>query len=202
MRRSLLKALTAVSVAAAAAAVSTPASAANGDFIGGCDVSITTPDAIACQGYYTGNILSESDAALQQTAIAALPGSFTWDGDWAGLVADGNVIGSLTNTNQINFGETLFGETIIGAHFGNIEDNLGNSGNVSVFWLFDFGTTGADYVVLDHTRGFSNAALYTTGTGGGVPEPATWAMMLFGFAGAGVALRRSRRNTGKLLQLA
>jgi hypothetical protein len=73
---------------------------------------------------------------------------------------------------------------------------------VSVFWLFDFGTTGANYVVLDHIRGFSNAALYTTGTGGGVPEPATWAMMLFGFAGAGVALRRSRRNTGKLLQLA
>lgn len=33
-----------------------------------------------------------------------------------------------------------------------------------------------------------------------VPEPATWAMMLIGFAGAGVALRRKRRNA--LLQLA
>jgi PEP-CTERM motif len=202
MRRSLLKALAAVSVAAAPVGVSTPAMAANGDYLGGCDVTITTPDATACQGYYSGSILngSSTDVALQQAAIAALPGSFTWDGDWAGLVADGNVILSLTNTNQINFGETLFGETIIGAHFGNIEDNLGNSGNVSVFWLFDFGTEGADYVVLDNIRGFSNAALYTTGSG--VPEPATWAMMLVGFAGAGMALRRSRRSTGKLLQLA
>ena len=31
--------------------------------------------------------------------------------------------------------------------------------------------------------------------GGGVPEPATWAMMIFGFAGIGAALRR-RRATG------
>ena len=29
-----------------------------------------------------------------------------------------------------------------------------------------------------------------------VPEPATWAMMLVGFGGMGVALRRRRRQTG------
>jgi len=202
MRRSLLKALAAVSVAAAAVGVSTPAMAANGDYLGGCDITLTNPDATACQGYYSGNILSGSDVALQQSAIAALPGTFTWDGNWTGLVNAGNVIGSLTNTNQINFGQTLFGQTIIGAHFGNIDDNLGNSGNVSVFWLFDFGTEGADYVTLENIRGFSNAALYTTGSGGGVPEPATWAMMLVGFAGAGMALRRGRRSNAKLLQLA
>ena len=195
MRRSLLKGLTALSVAAAGAAISTPASAANGDFIGGCDVSITNPDAMACQGYYSGNILngSPTDITNQQNAIASLPGTFTWDGDWSGLVAAGNSIGSLTNTNQIDFGQTLFGQTIIGAHFGNIQDNLGNDGNVSVFWLFDFGTTGVDFVTLENIRGFSNAALYTTG-GGGVPEPATWAMMLLGFGAIGFAMRRTRRS--------
>jgi len=57
-------------------------------------------------------------------------------------------------------------------------------------------------VTLENIRGFSNAALYTTGSGGGVPEPATWAMMLVGFAGAGMALRRGRRSNAKLLQLA
>jgi hypothetical protein len=201
MRRSLLKALTAASVAAAAVGISSPATAANGDFIGGCDVSITNPDALACQGYYSGNILngSPTDITNQQNAIAALPGTFTWDGNWDGLVDGGNVIGTLTNTNQINFGQTLFGETIIGAHFGNIEDNLGNSGNVSVFWLFDFGTTGADYVTLENIRGFSNAVLYTTATG--VPEPATWAMMLVGFGAVGFAMRRTRRAS-RLPQLA
>ena len=94
MRRSLLKALAALSVAAAAVGVSTPAVAANGDYLGGCDVTLTNPDALACQGYYSGNVLNGSDIALQQGAIAALPGTFTWDGNWTGLVNAGNVIGS------------------------------------------------------------------------------------------------------------
>lgn len=36
----------------------------------------------------------------------------------------------------------------------------------------------------------------------GVPEPATWGMMLLGFAGMGMVLRRSRRRNGALLQVA
>jgi len=38
---------------------------------------------------------------------------------------------------------------------------------------------------------------------GGVPEPSTWAMMLLGFGGIGMAMRRSRRR-GKqsLMQIA
>ena len=35
-----------------------------------------------------------------------------------------------------------------------------------------------------------------------VPEPGTWGMMLLGFAGAGFALRRSRRTRGNVLQIA
>jgi hypothetical protein len=35
----------------------------------------------------------------------------------------------------------------------------------------------------------------------GVPEPATWALMLLGFGGIGMAMRRSRR-TSALLQIA
>ena len=37
---------------------------------------------------------------------------------------------------------------------------------------------------------------------GGVPEPATWAMMLLGFGGIGMAMRRSRRRGGALMQIA
>ena len=37
---------------------------------------------------------------------------------------------------------------------------------------------------------------------GSVPEPATWAMMLFGFGAAGVAMRRSRRKTALFTQAA
>ena len=37
---------------------------------------------------------------------------------------------------------------------------------------------------------------------GGVPEPATWAMMLLGFAGVGMAMRRNRGRYGALMQVA
>ena len=35
-----------------------------------------------------------------------------------------------------------------------------------------------------------------------VPEPGTWALMLLGFGAAGIAMRRQRKHTGRLLQLA
>lgn len=37
---------------------------------------------------------------------------------------------------------------------------------------------------------------------GAVPEPGTWGLMLLGFAGVGVALRRSRKRTPALMQIA
>ena len=210
MRRSVFKFLAAASMAAAAASPALakdtrstlpPSSHTSNSLtvVSACDLGLPTPDAIACAGYYSGNLLNGSaeDIANQQAAIDSLPGDFQFDGDWGALA--GNTILTLTNGNQLNFGETMFGLTIIGAHFGNV---AGDAGNVSVFWLFDFGTEGADFVTLDDPTGWSTATLYTTGTPPGVPEPATWAMMLFGFGAAGTALRRSRRRTTEIAQLA
>ena len=208
MRRSVIKFLAASAMVASAASPALakdvrstlpPSSTTTTSLtvVSACDLSLPTPDAIACAGYYSGNLLNGSaeDIANQQAAIDSLPGDFQFDGDW-GALAD-NTILTLTNGDQLNFGETMFGLTIIGAHFGNVS---GDAGNVSVFWLFDFGTEGADFVTLDDPTGWSNATLYTTGSG--VPEPATWAMMLLGFGAAGTAMRRSRRRTTALAQIA
>lgn len=175
---------------AASACIAVPAQAAL-TVVSSCDPALTTPDAVACAGYFGGNLLngSAADIANQQEAIATLPGDFVFDGNWD-VLDPAFKISSLTNTNQINFGKTLYGSTIIGAHFGNV---AGEAGNVSVFWLFDLGAAGAQYVSLDNMRGFSNAVLYTTGTGA-VPEPATWAMMLLGFGLVGGAMRTRRRK--------
>ncbi|MXO60365.1 PEPxxWA-CTERM sorting domain-containing protein [Altererythrobacter salegens] len=170
--------------------VSAPANAAL-TVVSPCDPSLTTPDAIACAGYYSGNLLngSPTDIANQQAAIATLPGGFTFDGNWSALDPAFKIT-SLSNVNQLNFGKMLFGPTIIGAHFGNV---YGPAGNVSVFWLFDLGKTGASYVSLDHTQGFSNAVLYTTGPGA-VPEPSTWALLLVGFGAVGGLMRMRRKQ--------
>lgn len=203
MRRSVLSFLAA---AAATVAVASPASAQKSNIpslpapVSPCDVTLTSPDALDCAGYFSGNLIngSSTDLANQVEAIAELDGDFVFNpANWATVEATKQL--TLGGGNQLNFGTTLFGLTIIGAHFGNVS---GPAGNVSVFWLFNFGTTGANFVVLDDPQGFSNAVLYTTGTPPGVPEPATWAMMLFGFGAAGVALRRSRRRSPKLMQLA
>jgi hypothetical protein len=47
----------------------------------------------------------------------------------------------------------------------------------------------------------SHLDLFDNG-GGPVPEPATWAMMLLGFGGIGMAMRRGRKANGRLLQVA
>jgi hypothetical protein len=202
MRRSILLSLAA---AAATVAFASPASAGKSTIVtlpapvAPCDVTLPTPDALDCAGYFSGNLINGTaeDIANQQEAIAELDGDFVWDGDWE--AAELTKILTLENGNELNFGQTLFGETIIGMHFGNV---AGPAGNVSVFWLFDFGAEGADFIVLDDPTGFSNAVLYTTSSTPPVPEPATWAMMLLGFGAAGTAIRRSRRRAPQLTQLA
>jgi hypothetical protein len=116
---------------------------------------------------------------------------------WDALDPEWKIVAGDPGVTPIDFGVTLFGLQIIGAHFGNV---AGAAGNVSVFWLIDFGAAGGT-LTLDDASGWSNAVLYTP-PGNSVPEPATWAMMLLGFGAAGTALRRSRRRKGELLQVA
>ena len=157
-----------------------------------CDVSLLA-GADACSGYYSGNLLGGSGKkiAAQQTGVAALPSDFTFNGDWSAVDATKITALGGSGANTLDFGQTLYGETIIGIHFGNVAGapKGGGQGNVTGFWSFDFGAAGATGIELTNTRGFSNAVLYTTGTGA-VPEPATWMFLLLGFGAIGGALRR------------
>jgi hypothetical protein len=162
-----------------------------------CDNTFPNPDSVACAGYYSGNLLSGADVADQQSALNSIGYSGTVD--WTALTNGGDILSNLNSTDTINFGKMLSGITYIGMHFGNINDSP-QTGNVSVFWKFDF-TTPTDHITLTSGRGSSDAVLYSTGNSG-VPEPATWAMMLVGFAGIGFAVRRKRSAPDQLLQLA
>jgi len=177
--------------------LATPAVAAEPTTCDPGSLSIFDPAATSCVGYYDGNVFDSSaaDVTTQTNALAALGLSFTDFNDYL-------KIDSL-NGSDLDFGTALSGLTIIGVHWGNVPDpgfnpsNNGSTGNVSAFLVFDLGAGGTISVL--NTQGFSDAVLYQTGT---LPEPATWAMMLLGFGTMGIAIRRSRRKTKPVSQLA
>jgi hypothetical protein len=169
--------------------------------------------AIACVGYYTGNFFSgttgQTPTQEAQDAIALLLSGPATDSTGAYnppyALDYSTILGAIpTQTdgdNTFDFGSlNLTGLTIFGAHFGNNTDG-GDATNISAVWLIDFGNTTTNIVTLADGRGVSNAQIFGT-DGTHLPEPSTWAMMLFGFGAIGVAMRRSRRKTQLVSQIA
>lgn len=141
----------------------------------------------ACAGFYDQNIFSNTSGniALQQEGVNHLGGTF--DGDFNALFGFPSLGNNSDGPRTIQFGRTFFGKTIIGAHFGNIGLPQDAYSNVSVFYLFDFGSAGASSLNFVQSRGLSNLYVYN---GNAVPEPGTWALLILGFGVVGAALRK------------
>lgn len=136
------------------------------------------------------------------------------------FTADGSALNQLTFT-------LLGGASFTAAEFNLEQGSLINSSNPLVITLTALGggTTTFDVTkptgsnVFDIIAGAGESytsASFSTTNGGfadlkqlrlvlatpAVPEPATWALMLLGFAGVGVAMRRSRRAPGRRVKAA
>jgi len=170
-----------------------------------CDASFDiSPAAVACRGFYEGNLLNNSgdNTAYQQLALAEL--GFTWDGVNF-LEEDTSTDGDPPMTSflgQINFANSLAGTFYFGIHFGNGMGSPGRGlgGDTTAFYKVS-GGAGLDFINLNWNSG-STARLYGVIPDDGpdpdetgVPEPATWAMMILGFGAAGSMLRRRRSVT-------
>lgn len=146
---------------------------------------------VACAGGYSGNLLQSS--MTDPTGLAAVvalgaPGT--------GIFLEPKLENLSSATGIINFSTVLTGMTVFGFHAG----GAGDGGQGTFFFQFDAGS-GVDVITItdrlnSNATGLSNAALFQTSP---VPEPGTWAMMLFGFGALGASLRVRRR---RLLQAA
>ncbi len=203
MRRLMIMALAGAAVAAAAPAYATVTPTNDPCTFG------YVSGAIACQGYYGGNLITGATGSATTSAESTAIGQLLTNAISQGpgytppyALAYGTVLGSLANLNgtaTLDFGSlNLSGLTILGAHFGNNVDSDAN--NVTAFWLVNLGSTVQHTITLTNGQGSSNAQIFSTGTPA-VPEPATWALMLLGFGGIGMAMRRNAPKTA-LMQIA
>lgn len=178
-------------VAAAAIVAASPASAATGIACKNSDIS---PTASACAGFVLGNAIGGAATDPTNAQLLAQLGYF---GSLDGI----ETLSDLAGATSIDLNTLLIGTTIIGVHYGNGSGAPGGQGGMgdgpdTAFYKFDAGV-GLDKFTLNYGAS-STVRLYQTG--GAVPEPGTWAMMLLGFGAVGFGLRR--RSTEKLLQLA
>lgn len=161
----------------------------------GCATGPLAPPADSCAGYYSNNLLggSSADITAQQNAINLLLGPGNYTVDWTALTNGGLIVSNGETTALNALLASAGGQVLLGFHWGNVP---GDAGNVSAFYLWNNAAPGS--IHLTSSDGWSNAVLYKTG--GAVPEPATWAMMLLGFAGIGASMRR--RTKPMLMQIA
>lgn len=197
MRKLLLSASVVMLLVSGQALAKKPIPAGTGPVT--CALADLVPGALACSGFFAGNLLggSKDKLADQVSGLQAL--DFDWNGDWGAI----DKIDSLNGSKTLDFGQTLYGMTFLGLHFGG--GGPTGVGNGTAFYKIDVGSNGLQELALKY-QGSSGAVLYRTapkpvlppvnGPDGAIPEPATWAMMLGGFGLIGGMLRyRRRANT-------
>jgi hypothetical protein len=90
-----------------------------------------------------------------------------------------------------------------GVTTGTLADIVTGSGNNDNFEVDISGGLFDSITITSAEHGFAAVKQVSINdVDGAVPEPATWGMMLLGFAGIGMAMRRSRRRNGALMQVA
>jgi hypothetical protein len=163
-----------------------------------CALSNISPTALACTGFFAGNLLSGSPADITAQTAGLSPLGLAWDGVFANVTKINSLNGNTTvdfSTADQNPIAKIYGDTWIGVHFG-AGANLG--GTVTAFYKLNAGLTGLQTILLNITQGSSGFVMYKTGTAPPppppptIPEPASWAMMIAGFGLVGAAMRRRK----------
>jgi hypothetical protein len=158
--------------------------------IGGPEVDFTSTDTTHLDGIDGAAKVQRDDGAdLTQITFTLLTGAF-----------------SAAEFNFEQGSPKAFDVTLSASDGSSQLIHLDNANGSNIFDVF--GTAGETYTSASivSTNGsftdFKQLRLVLAGQPFSVPEPGTWAMMLVGFAGIGMSLRRSRRRNPALLQIA
>jgi hypothetical protein len=183
-----------------------PAPITNPIVVAGCELA-DLQGAMACNGYYAGNLNGESKSmvASAQFALAAL--GYNWDGSMEGV----KKIDSFDDKNVVSFERSLTGINFVSIHYGAGEGPAKTKGGTTGFYKIE-STTGL-FDLKTRYGSLSNAVLYlqpkaTTGNETGnfgplpdvtgstdvVPEPAVWLQLIVGFGLVGLHRRRQQRK--------
>ena len=158
----------------------------------------------------TGGVVYEMpndpNASLSVAKLDANGDLVDVSGNYTTITADDLDV-SLGDNNTLLFTYLMDADDPI-LHYLTIKQAGGGAsgGGYALFYNVGGFTSGTEYSFnltnyFPNTPGFSHLTVYDE-TAGPVPEPATWAMMLLGFGGIGMAMRRSRRRSGALMQIA
>jgi hypothetical protein len=184
----MLNKLTTIAAAAAAIAFSapslaaiTPANTCSFSDVSGAGITVTD-----CSGYYTGNLNNGSDFSDVKALLEA-----EFAGPPAISLGGGIVEQIATGSNPVNFATPVFGDTVIGVHWGG-----GAGGGSSAFYRMTIGDGFTGFTITTPnpdlgTGGLSNVALYATQP---VPEPSTYALLVAGLAAVGFTARRRKAS--------
>lgn len=177
---------------------------------GASDISATPAlTNVSCAGFYDGNLLNQANASNLVGILNGLTGTNTYN-TATFQFGSFKTISPLNGATHIDFTQnpfntTLNGWTLIGVHYGAGQGSPGfgmgplggnprnprptNVDTSGFYYFFAGKNTGS----IDlNWQASSNLTLFSTGAPGGVPEPATWALMILGFGGIGTAMRRNK----------
>lgn len=195
-----MKSFLPVIAAAAAVLASGPASAAATLTNRACAFSdLAGVTVTACSGFYSGNLLqggtgNDADADVEAALIA-----LGLTAPQASLASYIEKIGTLGGSTTSNFSTMLYGDVIVGHHFGSGAPVFDGSpgydgqGGGTAFYRFNAGPDGVDIYTLNSLiagGASSGAAIFQNGQPAPVPEASSIAMMLAGLAVLGVVRRR------------
>ena len=168
-----------IAAAAAALAVSSSPASAAVTVVGGSVVNLAVPIPTVSSTGLTINFGQEPIGATQT-------GAFSFNTDGSAYLAN-ILIGTSTT------GETITGASLTGAGLGSVLFTPFTVGNTSGLSASNISLLAGSTYNLSFTGAGNNGAAITGSVSlVPVPEPATWGMMLLGFAGIGMTMSRRR----------